>query len=687
MFGALLTAVSVSHGQSPSAAQPMVLKAQVVEDDEEPGSGEEAVKVEEKTAPISAEWRTQREARTLTLSIPAPRGQIVDRNGEPLAQTRVANYVALVFPFMKDATDAQIMAFANDKIGKVNQALGKRWSLDAERLVTHYKNRRWVPLIFSVAEDGRNVELSNEEMDKVQPLLGSGLVIHPAYLRYYPKGDSACHIIGYVSRQRKLPVGPVMDGDPLFEELSGTSGIEKSYDRDLTGSPGMVEMLFSEDGEVLSEKTTRAPVPGRNVVLALDYKIQKYAENALKRGAQNGGAFVVVDVQTGDVLAMASNPGFDLNLFVPSISNPDFQALNMDKKKPLSSRAYYGVYPPASTFKLATVWGALESGQVTAKTSFNCTTSWLVGDRYFHNHNTKSGEGMMNAITAIKRSCNTWMYQAALKVGADPVTNAAVKLGFGVKTGIPIPGESAGLMPTNTMKLEQRGSKIIGGELANISIGQGEVLATPLQVAQAMAAIANGENLLQPRLVLQVQDVHDRVISATEVEVRRKLGMDPEHRDVLVKGMVAVVSGSGGTGHAASIKHAQIAGKTGTGQWKPAQNQNLAWFSGFLPANNPVYAFAALYEGRPNEKVSGGGTAAPMVRQVFNNVFENASPDDPLIALMKDTNNRMDVDEGERDAGDEGVTPPPRAQPVEEVKAAEVEKPERKSLFRRLFGR
>jgi penicillin-binding protein 2 len=684
-MGVVWAVAALAKGQE-GAPAPLILKAEVVEDEKEKPSVPEAAA---KAAPLEATWRTQSEARALTLSIPAPRGQIVDRNGVPLAQTRVVNYLALNFPFMKDATKEQILRYAEEKIGTANRVLEKRWSMDAEKLLSHYEHRRWLPLVFSV-EEGLNMELSNEELDKIQPHLGTGLAVQPTYMRYYPKGDSACHIIGYVGKVRALPMGPISDGDPIFEELEGRDGLEATFDRDLTGTPGMVNKLYSPDGKLLSEEVLRRPVPGRNVVTTLDYNIQKYAENALKKGARNGGSFVIMDVKTGDILAMASNPGFDLNVWVPGIKGEVWQKMQDDPRKPMSSRAVSGQYPPASTFKIVTALGALESGKVTERTSFNCSASLFIGDRYFNNH-TKSGEGMMNVITAIKRSCNTWMYQAALAVGADPITDMAIRLGFGEKTGIPIKAEGAGNVPTNAKKLEQRGTKIIGGELANISIGQGEVLATPLQVCQSMAALADGMNLVQPRLVRQVQDVNEQVVMASEVEVRRRIDLNPEHREAVVKGMVAVVSGSGGTGKAAAIKHAQIAGKTGTAQWKPAQRQNLAWFTGFLPANNPVYAFAVLYEGRPGESVSGGRLGAPMVREVFNNIFEKASADDPLVLAMKDTDNFVEVDEGGLDAGsgDDGDTPPPSARPVEEVKPAQPAEDRKtfKGFFRRLFNR
>jgi penicillin-binding protein 2 len=680
MAAAVLAAGSVS-GQDGTPA-PLILKAEVVEE-EKPAVASAPVKA----TPLDATWRTQKEARTLTLSIPAPRGQIVDRHGVPLAQTRVVNYLALNFPFMEGATREKILAYAEQKIALANRTLGKTWTMEADRLVNHYEHRRWLPLVFSI-EEGLNMELSNDEMDRIRPLLGSGLVMQPAYIRYYPKGDSGCHVIGYVGKVRALPTGPIADGDALFEELEGREGLEATFERDLRGTPGTVNMLFSPDGKLLSEEVLRRPVPGRTVVTTLDFNIQKYAENALKKGARNGGSFVIMDVKTGDILAMASNPGFDLNVWVPGIKSAEFQRLNTDPRKPLFPRASFGTYPPASTFKIVTSLGALESGKVTETTAFNCGTSLLIGDRYFHNH-SKNNEGMMNVITAIKRSCNTWMYQAALAAGSDAITGMALRLGFGEKTGIPLKAEAAGNVPTNARKLEQRGTKIGGGELANISIGQGEVEATPLQVCQCMAALADGVNLTQPRLVRQIQDVNDQVVMATEVEVRRRIDLNPQHREAVVKGMVAVVSGGGGTGRAAGIKHAQIAGKTGTAQWKIPQKQNLAWFTGFLPANNPVYAFAVLYEGRPGESVSGGGLAAPMVREVFNNVFEKASPDDPLVLAMKDTAKEMEVDEGESDGGSvDSDTPMPSERPIE-VKPAQLpeEKKTFKGFFRKLFNK
>jgi penicillin-binding protein 2 len=634
---------------APAAPTPAAPKAVPVENVTPEIPGLPAAKKKES---LSASILTQKEARTMRLSIPAPRGQIVDRNGISFAQNRVANYLALNFPFMENATAEKILTFAKARIGAANRLLGKNWSLPDEAILMHYEHRRWLPLVFSV-EERVNVEITEEQQTRLKPLLESGLLLQPAYLRFYPHADTACHVVGYVGKTRPLPVGPIADGDPLFEEMEGREGLEVSFDPALQGRPGEINLLFDPDGKLLADEVLRRPTPGRTVVTTLDFNMQKHAENALKKYARNGGAMVVMDVRNGDVLAMASNPGYDPNEFIPGIRNARWTELMNDPRKPLFQRAYREQYPPASTFKIVTALGALESGRITPSSSYYCGISLLVGDRYFHNHNTKSDEGSMNVITAIKRSCNTWFYQAALDAGADPITNMAQRLGFGERTGIPLRGENKGYVPSNA------DHRILGGELANIAIGQGQVLATPLQVCQAMAALADGQNMPQPRLVKQVQTISEVVVDAYEPRTRRRVELNPEHRDAVVKGMVAVVSGGGGTGHAAAIKQAQIAGKTGTAQWKPAKNQNLAWFTGFVPASQPVLAYAVVYEGRPGERVSGGGNAAPIVREVFTRFYEGAPTDDPLVAAMKDVPKALEVDEGEMDgmAAAPSVTP------------------------------
>jgi penicillin-binding protein 2 len=637
---------------------------------------------EKKKKTLEASLLTQKEARALTLTIPAPRGQIVDRNGIPFAQNRVANYLALVMPYMKDADDNEILVWAKSRIERANAILEKEWSVDDEDILSHYEHRRWLPLIFS-SEKGLFVEINVEQQEKLVDLFKDGLALQPAYIRHYPKEDSACHIVGFTGKTRPLPTGPIVDGDPLFEEMAGREGLELTFDDDLRGQPGVINVLFSADGERLSEDTMSRPVQGNNVVTSLDFNYQKYCENALKKYAQRGGAMTIMDVRTGDILAMASNPGYDLNDFIPGVTSERYKELSENELEPLYPRSFRGQYPPASTFKIVTALGALQSGKVTDTTSFNCSTAMQIGDRVFHNWN-KKGEGRLNVISAIKRSCNTWFYAAALETGADPITDMALRLGFGEKTGIPLKAEAAGFVPTNSWMVQSFGHKILSGQIANISIGQGRVLVSPLQVAQCMAGLADGVNMPKPRLVKQIQDYKDQVVSVTEPEVRQ-INLNPEHREIVVKGMVAVVSGGGGTGRAAGIKHAQVAGKTGTAQWKVKDDRNLAWFTGFVPANNPMFAFAVVYEGAPGQTVSGGRNAAPMISEVFNNIYSNAPSDDPIVLAMKDTPTSMEVDEGTTEPSEDELAQIRRAVPQ-----APPPPPPKKTLggfFKKLFGR
>ncbi len=637
------------------------------------------VAAESKKKDLAATLSTQKEARTMRLSIPAPRGLIVDRNGVALAQNRVVYYLALNFPFMSKATPDIILSFAKEKISAANKVLGKNWSLPDDKLISHYQNRRWLPLVFSI-EDGLNVELSSEDQKKLKPLLESGsLLMQPAYIRFYPKEDTASHMIGWTGKTRRLPEGPIVDGDPLFEEMEGRQGLELTFDGALKGTPGEINLLFDADGHLLSDEVLRRPTPGRTVVTTLDYHLQRHAENALKKHASNGGAMVVMDIRNGHILAMASNPSFNPNEFVFGIKEARWAELNKDLRAPLLGRAFSSEYPPASTFKLVTALGALESGKVTPSSSYYCGTSLLVGDRYFHNHNTKTDEGDMNVITAIKRSCNTWFYQAGLDTGADPILNMARRLGFDERVGLPIKGEGKGHVPSSA------DHKILGGEIANISIGQGSLTATPLQVCQCMAAIGDGVVMRQPLLVKQVQTISEVIVDAYEPKIRRQINLNPIARDAVVKGMVAVVSGSGGTGRAAGIKQVQIAGKTGTAQWKPAKEQNLAWFTGFLPASQPVLAYSVVYEGRPGERVSGGAIAAPIVNEVFTKYYEGAPADDPLLAAMKDVPQAVSIEEGELDANPEN--PAGNFRRVQQQAAPAPEKKTLGNFFKRLFQR
>ncbi len=590
---------------------------------------------------------TRKDARTITLKIPAPRGMITGRKGEPFAQNQVAYQVALQFRQFENATREFVIHWARTRLDALQPLVESITPLSDDELYDHYRHRRWLPLLVTG-------QYGEEQARVLKPRLTSGLILHPVYRRYYPQGEVAAHIIGYTGSIGKLPKGPINFNEPMWEESEGRAGLEKLFDEKLTGMPGIKKLLFDENGNKLLEEQVKRPVPGGTLVTTLEMKWQLLAEKILRDGCQRG-AFVVIDVITGEVLVMASRPSFDLNRFIPGIDEDEFKALNEDSATPLYGRAFQSAYPPASSYKPVVALAALNNEVVTEDSTIHCPAAITIGNHTFNNW-TRTPEGDIDVKRAIARSCNTWFYQIGIRTGPSAFLGLSRQLGFGERTGLPLIGENPGLVPNDEWMLKHEKRRILDGDTANMSIGQGVLLATPLQVAQAMAGIANGGALPKLHLISQVQDLRGRVVQAPIPERRNWLGVDPLAVEVVHKGMSDVVNSGYGTGRSAGLGYTKLCGKTGTAQWGPkSKNQRLAWFAGFLPADNPRYAFAVLYEGRPNQKVSGGRMAAPMVKKFFEGIEEDikdtiAPPQRALIV----------VDESE------GIVAPPVADVVGE---------------------
>lgn len=576
---------------------------------------------------------TRKDARTITLKIPAPRGQIVDRNGAPFAQNRVAYQVGLQYRQFENADRDFVINWARTRLDSLQLLLKNQVQKTDDELYDHYRHRRWLPLLVTS-------QLSEKEARGLESKLPAGLILHPVYQRFYPHDDLAAHIIGYSGSVGKLPTGPINFNEPLWEESEGRAGFEKIFDKQLTGEPGMKRLLFDEDGNKLLEEQVKRPRPGGNLVTTLDLKWQLLAEKVLKNGCRRG-AFVVLDVMTGEVLVMASRPSFDLNTFIPGISDESYKALQQDAGQPLYGRAFQSAYPPASSYKPVVALAALNTGAVTEFSTVYSPASIKIGRTVMSNASRKS-EGAINVKRALARSANTWFYQVGIDIGPSTFLNLSRRLGFGERTGLPLIGETAGLVPNDEWMLKNEKRRILDGDTANLSIGQGSLLASPLQVAQAMAGIANGGALPKLQLIRQTQDPRGRVMQVTVPERKNWLGVDPKAVTIVQKGMSDVVNSGGGTGQRASLSYTTLCGKTGTAQWGPkARNQRLAWFAGFLPEDNPRYAFAVLYEGRPNETVSGGRMAAPMVKKFFEGIKDDikdviAPPQKALIVVEEE---------------------------------------------------
>lgn len=560
-------------------------------------------------------WETQKKARTFELGIPAPRGQITDRNGKPLAQTRLSYNLAISFPTPLDYSDARAVAFARQQITLAQAFLkGRNLQLTDEAIINHYKNRGVLPL--DIAED-----LTPQELGAVQNGLTPNLVLRQTYVRFYPNGPLAGHILGYTGREAPLSIRPIENKDLIFPESEGRDGVEQMFNEELKGQVGTLHMTFDAEGRKMSERIAKAPVPGYNVITTIDEDLQRICEDVLRENCKRG-AIVVIDPNNGEVLAMASQPSYNPNEFVPVVKKDAFDRYNLDEAAPLLPRAFRSAYPPGSTFKTFVGFAALETGKVKPNTQFNCPPSLTVGNFTFRNWK-KTGAGDLNFVEALTQSCNTWFYQVGIKIGAEPMIDYAHKLGLGYRTGIPLNAESAGNIPTDEYMLRVHKRKILKGDMANMSIGQGDILITPLQMAQAMGGIASGGHLHQTRLVKQIQALDNRVVAAYPDRIRQEVPMSDTVREQLRKALIAVTSDGNGTAHRAQVKGYKVAGKTGTAQWGPTDKQRTAaWFTGFIPADNPQYAFAAVYEGEPNDStVHGGSHAAPLIGKVFNKLL------------------------------------------------------------------
>ena len=562
---------------------------------------------------------TQKQARTWYFTIPAPRGQICDREGRPMALQKVAYNLAVAFPRPLNLSDPDLVNFVDAEAQKAAALLNRQASLSQESVLKHYHNRGLLPFVIMQ-------NLTEEEQAKVKAAQNPAWELSPLYLRVYPNGSLAGHLLGYVGRMGRFLDGAVENGEPLWPDTEGRDGLEKTFDSILRGESGQMNVIYNGAGKKSSEQVTITPLAGKSVITTIDLELQKMCERALQSGTKRG-AMVVMDPSNGDILALASWPPMDPNRFVPTISKSDYEAMEKDKNQPLFPRFSLASYPPGSTFKCFVGLAGLSAGVIRPEDHFNCPPALQIGDHLFHNWK-KEERGQLNFAEALEQSCNTWFYQVGMKMGGKLITDCAENIGFGDRTGVPLPEENPGLIPTDEYLRAKHGVRLNGGQLAMLAIGQGATEITPLQMAQGMSVIANGGVLYQARLVKQVQDVTGEVVNAYEVRARRRIPIPPEAMSALRIGMTQVVTGGRGTAHQAAVDKVTVAGKTGTAQWR--SSSTVAWFAGFAPAEGPRLAFAVVYEGDPNRNdVHGGSHAAPMIGKVLKEYFKDVEKAKP----------------------------------------------------------
>lgn len=549
-----------------------------------------------------ADWQVQ------SFRIPAPRSVVISSDGVILARNRIGK--RLVCRLSESARSPEEAVARVRKLASEFSEGFPLLTITDEEIKRHFVNRPWVPLPVSAV-------LPGAFLCALEDVLPADCALDSLYVREYPEGELTAHLLGYIGVALPDQHGPIGKVEYLFPPTEGRAGMEKTLDARWKGREGEVQRLVDPQGTVRHQEITRESVPGDTVILTLHLGMQRLGKEMLERSGRPG-AFVAVDSDSGDVLAMVSHPSFDPNLFEGGISHEAYAALAEGKDAPLFDRAVTGAYPPGSTFKPFVALAGMEAGQIDGvHTLFPGPVGMEIDGRYFKNHSSKP-EGLMDVRYALVRSCNTWFYQAALNTGAAPIADMSRRFGFGAPPELPLPAVAPGNIPDPATYGDPR-------SLANFSIGQGQVLVSPVQLAYAMAGLANGAYIPKPRLVREHADpVSGEAIDYHQPAAAHSLGLRPEDLDLVRDGLWGVVNHGAGTAGSASMRNPVVYGKTGTSQWATGGSMRyLAWFAGWVDAERPRIAFAAVTQGEGRETLSGGRSAAPIASGILRAVYKD----------------------------------------------------------------
>jgi penicillin-binding protein 2 len=561
-------------------------------------------------------YHTLAEANRISVVPVVPnRGLILDRNGQVLA----ANYSA----YTLEVTPSRVadVERAIDDLATVIE-VSPRDRRRFKRLQEETKNFESLPI---------RTRLTEEEVARfaVNRFRFPGFEIKARLFRSYPQGEVASHAIGYIGRINDSDVKSI-ESAGLAINYKGTDhigklGIEGAYERELHGTTGSEQVEVDAGGRAIRALKRSEPISGNNLIVTLDLALQKVAEEAFQ---DYRGALVALDPKTGEVLALVSRPGFDPNLFVDGIDPQNWDALNNSPARPLNNRALRGQYPPGSTIKPFMALAALEYRKRSPEFTISDPGFYtLPGVAHRYRDWKKEGHGLVNLHRSIVISCDTYYYQLAVDLGVDAIHDYLSKFGLGAKTGIDIEGELGGLAPSQAWKWNRFRQKWYAGDTVSIGIGQGYMLATPLQLAAMTATLANGGTPVHPHLLKAVQNA--RTLETRPVDGRpgAPIAIKPEHLELVRSAMVGVTSPGGTAVKAGAGASYTIAGKTGTAQVIAIkqdqkydasklreEHRDHALFVAFAPADDPRIAMALLVENGG----SGSGTAAPIAREVFD---------------------------------------------------------------------
>lgn len=538
-------------------------------------------------------YREMAETRRLRAVRIAPlRGEIVDRNGVLLATNDPAYSVRIVAADVRREMIGPLAARLADLLGVDADAVAEGVTLKKD--VAPYS-----PLTVASGLDLPAVARVEEHRAE---LPGARVDVTP--VRVYPQGDLAAHVIGYVGEvwpdDVDRPESPYRAGDK-----KGRNGAEAAFEELLRGVAGGKQVTVDSIGRVRGVVAQRDPVPGATVRLTIDSEVQRAAEDAL---GDRCGAIVAVEVGTGELLCLASSPRYLPQQFADGLSADRWMQLSDDPRRPLFHRAIAGEYPPGSTFKPVTALAGLSRGVVSSDTVFYCSGAFHLGDWSMACWN-RAGHGDIAMVEGLAHSCNVYFAEVGLRVGIDGIGRMAGALGLGVRTGLPLPGERPGLVPTRAWKRQAMGESWYPGDTAVVAVGQGALLTTPLQMAMLYATLGSGGEARAPALLKSAEGPGDEDPTPAGGAQARRVSAAADYGALIRRALSTAVRA--GTARPAALPGVSAAGKTGTAE--NPHGDDHAWFCGWAPADEPAVAVACVIEAGGH----GSETAAPAARRVL----------------------------------------------------------------------
>jgi len=552
--------------------------------------------------------------------IPASRGVIYTSDGLQLV-SNAPSFLLEIIP--------QDLPANKDKREEILKKVSEIVSIPYPDLVAKTREIEAEPTILK-----QNIERSEALILKEKLADIPGFVVEESATRKYLSDSAFSHLLGYVGKINKEEYQQLKDAGYTMADLVGKTGLEGFYENILKGQNGKKQVEVDATGKVTRILAQSAPISGNNLVLSIDSGLQKkMAEvlgNALTQAKSPGGSAVAINPQTGAILGMVSLPSYDNNIFTkqtPDDFQKQYQQLINDPKKPLYNRAIAGIYPPGSTIKMLVAAAGLQEKIISVNTWLNAPEAILIPNKYdpsvvYRFPDWKpGGHGNVNVISAIAKSCDVFFYavgggyQNIKGLGIDKLYQYFKKFGLGEKTGIDLPGENAGLAPNPDWKQSAKKEPWFFGDTYHVSIGQGDLLVTPIQLVNYIAAIANGGTLLQPHLVWKIQDGEGNVIKEFGRAVKAENLVDKANVEIVRQGMKAAVDS--GTARILANLPVAAAGKTGTAQFDN-NNQAHAWFAAFAPYDNPQIALVVLVEGGGEGYKVAGPVADEILQYYFS---------------------------------------------------------------------